>query len=640
MVVSEAIHWGLDVRQWAWDSTYESRFKIDLGNAYARGSEAASPDVGYYNLYTKDANSQSLLHFLRLDYPPLRLLIVTEWAKWTQRRFPGVASWHADYVFNAPLLWLNTFCELAMSIGLGVLVWLWVRRRVRADFLGLENVSRDGRETQNGARGSREMHDRPGEPRERHNNGGRESSADISRPPNRRAEIPWATPVLLGVLAGLLAWFNPAVIYESHVWPQWEAWMLPFCVFAMLAGSVELWWIAGACIAIGAMLKGQMLIGAPVLFLWPLMLGNWRGFLRSLTGFAFTLLGYAGPWLVRAKGIEQWTISWKAIAWVICALVAGLLIYPLKFSRQQKIATRIIIGAIAFALAIWPIVWSVEKLSLIVIAGIALLIVIANFLPVREISGRKGMGSLAVWLSGSIAIGLGLCPLIGGNMDWWKIGFQRGTVQYMAMHVGPTPNLASILSDEMGWSSPLETVEIGPWDVPLRTLTLWIYGLTLVLCAAAAAMHQRRNDPRALIALTTPWLVMFAVLTQMHERYLVFAAALMTVTVAVSFGLTLLNLLITALAWITLMPEIPAPRPPWLEHLLRSAFPDTGWLTLLLAAIFLWVSIVPRRKRVRPPAPNQIDSRKAPSPPFAKLAPQPELAAQPQLLPPAAEVIA
>src|SRR5438270_4787475 len=47
-----------------------------------------------------------------------------------------------------------------------------------------------------------------------------------------------------------------------------------------------------------------------------------------------------------------------------------------------------------------------------------------------------------------------------------------------------------------------------------------LYLGALALSARGLTRHLRARDPRALIAIAAPWLLMFALLGQMHERYL------------------------------------------------------------------------------------------------------------------------
>ncbi|MBO0696349.1 MAG: hypothetical protein J2P56_09655, partial [Verrucomicrobia bacterium] len=64
--------------------------------------------------------------------------------------------------------------------------------------------------------------------------------------------------------------------------------------------------------------------------------------------------------------------------------------------------------------------------------------------------------------------------------------------------------------------------------------------------AYAAARHTRNRDPRVLIAIAAPWLVMFALLGQMHERYLMWGAVVSAVALGVSLRLSIIHFIISA----------------------------------------------------------------------------------------------
>ena len=68
----------------------------------------------------------------------------------------------------------------------------------------------------------------------------------------------------------------------------------------------------------------------------------------------------------------------------------------------------------------------------------------------------------------------------------------------------------------------------------------------MALSAYGAARHMRNRDPRVLIAITAPWLLMFALLGQMQERYLVWGAVVSAVALGVSARLSLIHFVISA----------------------------------------------------------------------------------------------
>src|SRR5206468_7840726 len=93
------------------------------------------------------------------------------------------------------------------------------------------------------------------------------------------------------------------------------------------------------------------------------------------------------------------------------------------------------------------------------------------------------------------------------------------------------------------WSTQFGSLHFA---ITLQWTLRLLYLSTLALCARGAARHLRNRDPRALIAIATPWLLMFALLGQMHERYLVWGAAVSAVALAVSIRLSIVHFIISA----------------------------------------------------------------------------------------------
>ena len=75
------------------------------------------------------------------------------------------------------------------------------------------------------------------------------------------------------------------MILDAHGWPQWDAWILPFYLFAALVALKNRWFWCGCLLALGAMFKGQLLFVAPFFVLWPLWQKRWVTALRMLAGF-------------------------------------------------------------------------------------------------------------------------------------------------------------------------------------------------------------------------------------------------------------------------------------------------------------------------------------------------------------------
>jgi hypothetical protein len=91
----------------------------------------------------------------------------------------------------------------------------------------------------------------------------------------------------------------------------------------------------------------------------------------------------------------------------------------------------------------------------------------------------------------------------------------------------------------------------------------------------------------------------------------VWGAALTALAAGVNAGLMLLHLVVTAVAWgmqaHTQLREHLRDHPqfaPKTYNFLQATYPDTGWLVLLCAAIFLYFALMPRRRiKPKPSAP-------------------------------------
>jgi hypothetical protein len=497
---------GLQVRHWTWGKTRQVRYQHDVSNGFFWGSQTlveasrisgtasaipSWPDFfrGYLALYDR-VERESYDGEYYLDYPPLRLLVMSIWAREVQSNFPNAKEMRAEHV--RPLLYLNLFCELGTAAAVFLLTRLWVSRA-------------------SGATGSRFMH----------------------RVPLRHRA--W----ICGAAAALAAWFDPSMILDAHGWPQWDAWILPFYLFAALAASKRRWFVAGCLLAFGAMLKGQLLFVAPFFLFWPLWQKRWIAAVRVACGCVLTSALIVSPWLVR--GLTTWLVVTMVIA-VICAVLLW---------RQPRHART--------------------------------------------------------WAAGLIAITLFSAGAITGSYSWLRIGFLYGAEHYPYLYIRTCYNLPSLLAAHgLELKDILFDGRIGMAEFRLTlqwTLRL-IYLATLAACALGMARHARHRDPRTLVALAAPWLVMFAVLGQMQERYLLWGGVVSSLALGVSLRTAVVSLLLSLastamIAHVMLLDKKLAPTMPLIEFL-NNIQPYAPWLILASVGLFFWETIStgkPRYKR-------------------------------------------
>jgi hypothetical protein len=287
---------------------------------------------------------------------------------------------------------------------------------------------------------------------------------------------------ICGLAAASVAWLEPSMILDAHGWPQWDVWILPFYLFAALAALKNRWFWCGCLLAAGAMLKGQLLFVAPFFVFWPLWQKRWRSVVRVLAGFTATAALVVSPWLLRTPA-----------AWVALTGVAGVSLWfvvQFKFPNQGA-AVAGILGCTAFLLGTFT----------------------------------------------------------GGSFAWLQVGFIYGSEHYPYLFISSCYNFASLLA-EAGWSlkDSLFSVHVGSFhfDITLQWALRLLYLIALALCARGAVRHLRNRDPRALIAIAAPWLLMFALLGQMHERYLMWGAVVSAVALGVSVRLSIIHFIISA----------------------------------------------------------------------------------------------
>lgn len=123
---------------------------------------------------------------------------------------------------------------------------------------------------------------------------------------------------------------------------------------------------------------------------------------------------------------------------------------------------------------------------------------------------------------------------------------------------------------------------------------------------------------------------MFAILAQMHERYLVWAVAASAVGVAAGVGPTLLFLFLTGMSWLTMADSIlnfdRLFSPKW-KLFMDESQPGLSWAVLACALVYLYIASTTSRTHRRKPVPEapraeEIQTRQADA-----AAPIPELVA-------------
>jgi hypothetical protein len=175
---------GMNVRREIWQSTRSIRFKTDVARGFNYGNQvlrycetqvgldpmadaladqspkvlqkAGRPELaGTSSVTLRRLTPAELLHGMvhfvdsvvdehqddqnyDLDYPPLRLAIMTLWVRHVQRLHPDMESFPGDRTDDTsmgqdedvaePMLKFNAYCAAAAAVLMFLLVWLWVNR--------------------------------------------------------------------------------------------------------------------------------------------------------------------------------------------------------------------------------------------------------------------------------------------------------------------------------------------------------------------------------------------------------------------------------------------------------------------------------------------------------------------------------
>lgn len=561
IVVAIAVYcaWGpgTRLRAFVFDFADPIRFRGDLENAYrhgthilnlAREQNGLGQDVlptwwqtyrAYLDFYDRVLADWPRPNY-HLDYPPMRLFVMTTWARAVtvvgQRTIPG------ELPACGSLLMLNTIVVAISSLGAALLVHHWLRRGMR---LAPSPVGGAGRREE-------ATNDRA-ETTNRQPIAGELPSHAYPLPPGQRG---WGRDVWHGVvalLAGLLLWFDFAVLVDAHAWPQWDVWVLPFFFYALLAASHRKWLTAGVIFAVGGMFKGQLLVVAPLLIGWPIFGRQWRGVGRLFVGL-----------LVGIALIESMWVIVTPLAGVLCVLCLGLIVAARGY---------------------WPRVLRGRHAPLLGLAAICVLV-----------SAYVGGASFG-WIT-----------------QGFVYGAERNNDTLAGVGAN---NLGQLLAQRFGWNSTGDVVYrwrtwtpgLGddPLSPPLRhrfdAITLGMlmksaYALGTIGCAIALARHDRRNDIRALAAMVAPWMLFYLLMPQLSSRYFVWSAAASCMLVALGVGPMLLHLIISASAALTITHVLILYSRgrgseawwPELTIFLRGLHPGTAWLTLMLTAVVTYLA--------------------------------------------------
>jgi hypothetical protein len=247
--------------------------------------------------------------------------------------------------------------------------------------------------------------------------------------------------------------------------------------------------------------------------------------------------------------------------------------------RQTALA---ILGLLTFSVLIGSI-WLLPNSA----AWASVLIFVVLFTLIGLLLSRRLRGFWIYYVAALLCVGLLTSSwYFGGSWLWLQTSFAGAAENFHTMHIDAI-NFAGTLAERWGWQidDPLFTVHTH--IITMNFVLRGTYILLMLLCGVAAALQTRRRSPRVLIALVAPWILMYAILPQMHERYLMWGASLAAIGVGLSIELTILFLLTLCIACCSILIPI--------YHGYGAQFvdrldPDIGWVVLLVALAYFYQS--------------------------------------------------
>jgi hypothetical protein len=567
--VGFVIYQGLILRRTIWDISDPLRFISDARRQCYWAMQTSGPE-GFLNQFDKmDVQTRDWEPFL--DYVPLRLVVMWRWGVYLRSTYPDLANvrpedaYQRSYEFSKPLLQFNCFMDLLAVTCAFFLTWLWVRRDARA--------------------------------------AGR--------------TVGHFKGVWQGILAGLLIWFNPGLLFSAHAWPTWDSWVAPMFLLAALLASLDLWFCAGFAVAVGAMLKGQQLAVAPIFVLWALV--SWRlgAAARWCAGLVFGMAIIASPWLLTSIPADQLqaarqnqfgppteyapnlfaigrVVNPAQIAWIagvlVIAITAPLLVRwgptllrrlrpspvleenatpPPSFWRSQFpwIGSAVLLVIIATA---WPWILPDNRSTWFmgIILGAALAVATLRLRWTRQ------PYVLAAALGGALLMSI---SVFNADHAWWDCGFVFGASRWHWLSSGLSDTLPGLLYEGYHWSKDPDQIVTtlsamkGHWpqlfttwqwwpavsvDITAKALFNSIFTVMLIIVGIGIGLAARRRDRRILSALTAAWMVFYLFPVEIHGRYMLFTACVSVICIGDSIGMGLISLYIIITSSIQILDDM------------------------------------------------------------------------------------
>jgi hypothetical protein len=221
------------------------------------------------------------------------------------------------------------------------------------------------------------------------------------------------------------------------------------------------------------------------------------------------------------------------------------------------------------------------------------MIIVSPVLIMWPIFDRRWSAAVKVVLGMAIAIAVVTSPwLIHGSFAWAKAGFAANVDFNDVLRKERVLNLPAALAIlwHMSLHQHLLDTDVAGLHLTLelKTALVLLYVLLLTLTVLGITRLARSRDCRWLVAIAAPWALMFFILGQMDERYLVWGACFSAGAIVVSWRALTGHLLLTCCAIAGELESLLYEKPnvhPQLMHWLHRMDPLTLSLTAVGVAI-------------------------------------------------------
>jgi hypothetical protein len=168
------------------------------------------------------------------------------------------------------------------------------------------------------------------------------------------------------------------------------------------------------------------------------------------------------------------------------------------------------------------------------------MLLVAPMLILWQIWDRRFAAAARV--AGGMVCGVGAVVwpwLMRGSFAWAHAGFGANGIYSNTLRKGTSLNLPALMEKLCGYDLHDRVLSLSVAGVhltlELKSMLVMVYAMLLFCCAWGIARQARHGDRRLLASLAAPWALMFFILGQMDERYLVWSACFSAGAIAVGW---------------------------------------------------------------------------------------------------------